>query len=91
MIKINLLNSVTERQSGTATAVDRKISSPASRFGLMALVVAVLFAAVVGWDVISTQMAKAEAERQLDEQKRISECGAGRHARAHCDDARTLP
>lgn len=72
MIKINLLNSVTERQSGAVVAVDRKISSPASRFVLMSIVVAVLLAAVIGWDVISTQMAKTEAERQLDEQKRIA-------------------
>lgn len=72
MIKINLLNSVTERQSGTIVAVDRKISSAASRLVLMSVVVAVLLAAVVGWDVISTQMAKTEAERQLDEQKQIA-------------------
>lgn len=71
MIKINLLNSVTERQSGAVVAVDRKISSAASRLVLMSVVVAVLLVAVVGWDVISTQMAKTEAERQLDEQKRI--------------------
>jgi Tfp pilus assembly protein PilN len=38
----------------------------------MAVVVAVLLAAVVGWDVISTQMAKTEAERQLNEQKQIA-------------------
>ena len=72
MIKINLLNSVTERQGGTIVAVDRKISSPGSRMALMAVVVAVLLAAVVGWDVISTQMAKTEAERQLAEQKTIA-------------------
>jgi Tfp pilus assembly protein PilN len=72
MIKINLLNSVTERQSGAVVAVDRKISSPASRFVLMSVVVTVLLAAVIGWDVISTQMAKTEAERQLDEQKCIA-------------------
>jgi Tfp pilus assembly protein PilN len=72
MIKINLLNSVTERQGGAVVAVDRKISSPASRFALMSIVVAVLLAAVIGWDVISAQMAKTEAERQLDEQKRIA-------------------
>ncbi len=71
MIKINLLNSVTERQNGAAVAVDRKISSPGSRLALMSVVVAVLLAAVISWDVISSQMAKAEAERQLDEQKRI--------------------
>src|SRR4051812_2888454 len=72
MIKINLLNSVTERQGGAVVAVDRKISSPASRFVLMSVVVAILLAAVIGWDVISSQMAKTEAERQLDEQKRIA-------------------
>jgi len=72
MIKINLLNSVTERQNGTVAAMDRKVSSPTSRLILMSVVAAVLFAAVVGWDVISSQMAKTEAERELDEQKRIS-------------------
>jgi len=72
MIKINLLNSVTERQGGAVVAVDRKISSAGSRFVLMSIVVTVLLAAVIGWDVISTQMAKTEAERQLDEQKRIA-------------------
>lgn len=72
MIKINLLNSVTERQNGAVSAVDRKISSSSSRLVLMSVVVAVLLAAVIGWDVISTQMAKTEAERQLDEQKQIA-------------------
>jgi Tfp pilus assembly protein PilN len=72
MIKINLLNSVTERQSGTVVAVDRKISSAGSRLALTSFVVLVLLGTVIGWDVISTQMAKTEAERQLDEQKRIA-------------------
>lgn len=71
MIKINLLNSVTERQNGTVVAVDRTISSPNSRLALMSVVAAVLLAAVVGWDIISSQMAKTEAERQLAEQKTI--------------------
>jgi len=72
MIKINLLNSVTERQGGAVSAVDRKVASPASRLLLMALAVGFLLAAVVGWDVISTQMAKSEAQRQLEEQKQIA-------------------
>lgn len=72
MIKINLLNSVTERQSGAVVAVDRKISSPGSRLALMSVVVTVLLATVVGWDIISTQMAKTEAERELNEQKTIA-------------------
>ena len=72
MIKINLLNSVTERQGGTIVAVDRKVGSPASRLLLMSLAVAFLLMAMVGWDVISTRMAKAEAERQLEEQTQIA-------------------
>jgi Tfp pilus assembly protein PilN len=72
MIKINLLNSVTERQSGATVAVERKIASPVSRLLLMTMAVAFLLMAVVGWDVISTQMARTEAERQLEEQKQIA-------------------
>jgi Tfp pilus assembly protein PilN len=72
MIKINLINSVTERQTGAVAAVDRKISSSGSRFLLLAIVVTVMLTAVIGWDVISTQMAKTEAERQLDEQKKMA-------------------
>jgi Tfp pilus assembly protein PilN len=71
MIKINLLNSVTERQGSTVMAVDRTIGSPASRLLLLTLAVGFLLAAVIGWDVISTQMAKADAQRRFDEQKQI--------------------
>ena len=72
MIKINLINSVTEKQSGTVAAVDRKISSGSSRFLLLSIVVGALLVAVIGWDVISTQMAKTAAEAELDNQKRIA-------------------
>ena len=72
MIKINLLNSVTERQGGAVVAVDRRVSSPASRLLLMTVAVALLLAAVVGWDVVSTQMAKTRAEKDLEEQKQIA-------------------
>lgn len=71
MIKINLLNSVTERQGSAVMAVDRKVGSPGSRLLLLTFAVAFLLAAVIGWDVISTQMAKAEAQRRYDEQKQI--------------------
>ena len=73
MIKINLLNSVTERQGGAVIAVDRKISSPVSRLLIMSLAVGFLLAAVIGWDVISTQMAKNQAEADLAEQKQIAQ------------------
>ena len=69
MIKINLLNSVTERQAGAIDVVDQKIGSAGSRFLLLALVVGFLTAAVIGWDVISTSRAKAAAEKELQAQK----------------------
>lgn len=72
MIKINLLNSVTERQGGAVVAVDRKVGSPATRFLLMTISTVFLLLAFIAWDVISTQWAKAEAERQLEEQKEIA-------------------
>lgn len=72
MIKINLLNSVTERQAGAVVAVDRKVNSPVSRLLMMALAVGFLLIAIIGWDVISTQMAKNQAEREMEEQKQIA-------------------
>ena len=71
MIKINLLDSVTDRNRGAVVAVERKIGSPASRLALMAAAVVFLFLAVVGLDVVSTFMAKRNAERQLEEQKQV--------------------
>ncbi|MDM7923713.1 MAG: PilN domain-containing protein [Pyrinomonadaceae bacterium] len=72
MIKVNLLNSVTERQGGAVAAVDQTVGSAASRLLLMSLAVGFLFLAVVGWDVISSQMAKSDADRRLAEQKQIA-------------------
>ncbi len=72
MIKINLLDSVTERHAGTTATVERKISSPASQLLMMALAVGFLLTAVVAWDVISSQMAKTDAEQQREEQKRVA-------------------
>lgn len=72
MLKINLLNSVTERQGGAIVAVDRTVGSPSSRLAVMSLAVAFLLAAVVGWDVISTQRAKAAAEEEKAHQEQIA-------------------
>lgn len=72
MIKINLLESVTERQTGAAVVVERRIANPNARLLLMTIAVAFLLTAVIGWDIISTQMAKTEAERQLEEQQRVA-------------------
>ncbi len=73
MIKVNLLNSVTERQGGAVVAVDRKLSSPMSRLLVMSIATALLLATVIGIDVISSQMSKNKAEADLVEEKRIEQ------------------
>jgi len=73
MIKVNLLNSVTERQGGAVVAVDRKLSSPMSRLLVMSIATALLLATVIGIDVISSQMSKSKAEADLVEEKRIEQ------------------
>lgn len=72
MIKINLLDSVTERQSGAAMAVERRIANPMSRLLIMTVTVGVLLVMTVVGDIVLTNRAKAEAERQLAEQKQIA-------------------
>jgi Tfp pilus assembly protein PilN len=72
MIKINLLESVTDRQNTAVVAVEKKVASPMSRLVLMSVAVLVLLIAVIGWDMVSTQMAKAEAEKELENQKQIA-------------------
>lgn len=71
MIKINLLESVTDRQAGAAVVVERKVSSPVSKLLLMTLAVTGLLVMVIGWDIVSTQMAKSAAEEELQRQKEI--------------------
>jgi Tfp pilus assembly protein PilN len=69
MIKINLLESVTDRQTGAVNAVDKKVSSPVSRLILMSLAVGALMITAIGIDVVSSQMNKAKAEQELIVQK----------------------
>jgi Tfp pilus assembly protein PilN len=72
MIKINLVESVTERQNPTVVTVEKKVASPISRLIIMSLVVAALTVLLVSWEIISTQLTKANKERELEEQKKIA-------------------
>lgn len=72
MIKINLLDSITERQLSKVTVVERTASSAISRLLVMSVVTAVLTLAVIGWDIVSTQMAKTDAEKELANQQEIA-------------------
>jgi len=72
MIKINLLESVTDRPQGVA-AVEDKVASPRIQTLLLALTVFGLMVLAMGYDYVSTNMAYSAAQRELDNQKRINQ------------------
>jgi Tfp pilus assembly protein PilN len=71
MIKINLLESVTDRPSGAARVED-KVSSPRVQTLLLALTVFGLFVLGAGYDYVSANSARQAAQRELENQRRIN-------------------
>ena len=71
MIKINLLESVTDRPQGVV-AVEDKVASPRMQTLLLALTVFGLMVIAMGYDYISSNMAHSAADRELQNQKRIN-------------------
>jgi|SRR5687768_13893989 len=72
MIKINLLESVTDRPQGVALVED-KVASPRMQTFLLALTVFGLMFLAMGYDYVSTNMAHTAAQKELDNQKRINQ------------------
>ncbi|HEU4837002.1 MAG TPA: PilN domain-containing protein [Pyrinomonadaceae bacterium] len=72
MIKVNLLESVTDRPQGVA-AVEEKVASRAVQTLLLALTVFGLTVLAMGYDYVSSNMARTAAQKELDNQKRINQ------------------
>jgi Tfp pilus assembly protein PilN len=72
MIKINLLESVTDRPQGVALVED-KVASPRMQTLLLALTVFGLMVVAMGYDYVSSNMAFTAAQKELDNQKRINQ------------------
>jgi Tfp pilus assembly protein PilN len=72
MIKINLLESVTDRPQGVALVED-KVASPRMQTLLLALTVFGLMVLAMGYDYVSSNMAYTAAQKELDTQKRINQ------------------
>jgi Tfp pilus assembly protein PilN len=72
MIKINLLESVTDRPSGAAMVEDR-VSSPRVQTLLLALTVFGLLVVGVGYDYVSANSAHQAAQHELENQRRINQ------------------
>ena len=72
MIKINLLESVTDRPQGVA-AVEDKVASPRIQTLLLALTVFGLMLMGMGYDYVSSGMAFSAAQKELDNQRRLNQ------------------
>jgi Tfp pilus assembly protein PilN len=72
MIKINLLESVTDRPQGVALVED-KVASPRMQTLLLALTVFGLMVLAMGYDYVSSNMAYTAAQKELDKQKSINQ------------------
>jgi Tfp pilus assembly protein PilN len=72
MIKVNLLESVTDRPSGAARVED-KVSSPLMQTLMMAITVFSLLILAAGYDFVSANAAHEVARVELENQKRINQ------------------
>lgn len=71
MIKINLLDSITDTPTGAAM-MEEKVTSPGVQTLLLALAVFGLLFIGAGYDFISSRSAHAAAETELENQQRIN-------------------
>jgi Tfp pilus assembly protein PilN len=72
VIKINLLESVTDRTAGVAFVED-KVSSTRTQTFLLALTVLALLVLGIGYDYVSANAQHEAATRELERQRRINE------------------
>lgn len=72
MIKVNLLESVTDRTTGVAFVED-KVSSTRTQTFLLALTVIALLVLGVGYDYVSANAQHQAATKELEKQRRIND------------------
>ncbi len=72
MIKINLLESITDRPTGAAM-VEARVANPRVQTMLMALTVFGLLVLGAGYDYVSSKSAHEAAQREVENQRRINQ------------------
>src|SRR4051812_270391 len=71
MIKINLLESVTDRSSGVAVVEDR-VANPRSQTIVLALIVCGMLVLALGYEYMSSRSARDAAQKELEKQQQIA-------------------
>lgn len=72
MIRINLLESITDKPTSAAVVVEKKVSNPSSRFFLLLGVVAGLLVLSIGFDYLWASSTKSAADAELVKQEEIA-------------------
>jgi Tfp pilus assembly protein PilN len=72
MIKINLLESITDKPTSAAVVVEKKVSNPSSRFFVLTGVVAALLVLGIGLDYLWASSTKSAADEELAKQQQIA-------------------
>ncbi|MBV9929156.1 MAG: PilN domain-containing protein [Acidobacteria bacterium] len=71
MIKVNLLDSVTERQS-SAAVVEAKVANPAARLWMLGAAVGALLGLAMVFDYYSAAASQKKAQAELEKQEQIA-------------------
>ncbi|MBC7798367.1 MAG: PilN domain-containing protein [Pyrinomonadaceae bacterium] len=72
MIKINLLESITDKPTSTVVVLEKKVSNPASRFYLLLGIVGFIMVAGIVIDYFTATSAQAAAQQELANQQEIA-------------------
>ncbi len=72
MIKVNLLDSVTERHQSSAAVVEEKVANPAARFWTLGAAVGVLLGLTMVFDFYSAAASQTKAKAELEKQQEIA-------------------
>lgn len=73
MIKVNLLDSVTERHQSSAAVVEERVANPAARFWTLGAAVGVLLGLSMVFDFYSAAASQQKAKAELEKQQQIAE------------------
>ena len=72
MIKVNLLDSVTERSQSSAAVVEAKVANPAARFWMLGAAVGALLGLAMVFDFYSAAASQKKAKAELEKQEQIA-------------------
>ena len=73
MIKVNLLDSVTERHQSSAAVVEERVANPAARFWTLGAAVGLLLGLTMVFDFYSAAASQKKAKADLEKQEQIAQ------------------